>query len=306
MPIDLLGLGECMIDASSQGAVGGDVYNTLVAAKKLGLNTAFCTRVAMDEQGKQLLSHFKANGVDTIAVECLSAGKNGAYTSTLNSDGSHTFTYDRKGSVASQMTPNLITPEVLEKSAWVYTTGVTQALSKSSFQTTRYLAQAAKVAGKKLAFDLNYRPALWQQQGQAPERALTAFTAIRGLIDVFLPSRDDFLAFSGVKDLNDITELVLSFKIPLTIVKCNAQGVMLITDETVRFFEAVPAPHIKDTIGAGDAFNGGFLAAWIQGKPLEASIEQGLITAAFSLSGTGPLSGLPDRETVLAYQNRPA
>lgn len=57
----------------------------------------------------------------------------------------------------------------------------------------------------------------------------------------------------------------------------------------------VPAVRVKtvDTTGAGDAFNGGFLAAMLAGAPPKACLKTGNAVGALSTTAPGGIEGLP-------------
>jgi sugar/nucleoside kinase (ribokinase family) len=57
---------------------------------------------------------------------------------------------------------------------------------------------------------------------------------------------------------------------------------------------AVPV-DVVDTTGAGDAFNGGFLAGFIEGQPPRDCLRRGNIVGAASTTKAGGLAGLPTR-----------
>ncbi len=57
----------------------------------------------------------------------------------------------------------------------------------------------------------------------------------------------------------------------------------------------VPAPKVKvvDTTGAGDAFNGGFLAALVQGRDVSDCLRLGVRIGSLSTRAAGGIDGLP-------------
>src|ERR1051325_6626744 len=77
---DLLSLGECMIRLSPPGHgriefspnlevwVGGGEYNVAYALARLGLRTAFASRLVSNPLGQIILNHARAVGMDTSAV----------------------------------------------------------------------------------------------------------------------------------------------------------------------------------------------------------------------------------------------
>jgi sugar/nucleoside kinase (ribokinase family) len=58
---------------------------------------------------------------------------------------------------------------------------------------------------------------------------------------------------------------------------------------------AAPRVHVVDTTGAGDAFNGGFLAACVAGQPVHACLRAGVRLGSRSTGAAGGLDGLPSR-----------
>lgn len=79
-----------------------------------------------------------------------------------------------------------------------------------------------------------------------------------------------------------------------TIVKRGARGAVALVDGGAL---RVPAPRVRvvDTTGAGDAFDGGFLAALVAGEPLEGCLRAGIRLASRSVRAAGGLDGLPSR-----------
>jgi sugar/nucleoside kinase (ribokinase family) len=57
-----------------------------------------------------------------------------------------------------------------------------------------------------------------------------------------------------------------------------------------------------DTTGAGDAFNAGFIAAWLSGAPLRAAMEAGTAAGAIAVSLPGGASGVPDLRGIVAHK----
>ena len=77
-----------------------------------------------------------------------------------------------------------------------------------------------------------------------------------------------------------------------TVVKHGARGAFALVDGAVL---RVPAPKVKvvDTTGAGDAFNGGFLAALVQGRDVSDCLRLGVRIGSLSTRAAGGIDGLP-------------
>ena len=54
----------------------------------------------------------------------------------------------------------------------------------------------------------------------------------------------------------------------------------------------------SDTTGAGDGFDAGFLAAWLEGAPAPVALRSGAVAGALSTTAIGGIDGQPDRATL--------
>jgi len=94
-------------------------------------------------------------------------------------------------------------------------------------------------------------------------------------VDVFLPNEAEFDALAQAANLA-----------PLTVVKRGAKGASAITDAG-RIDEATTPMHALDATGAGDAFNAGFLSAWLTGRALPDCLAAGNARGAQVISKKG-------------------
>jgi sugar/nucleoside kinase (ribokinase family) len=112
-------------------------------------------------------------------------------------------------------------------------------------------------------------------------------------LDLLLPNDDELCRIARRKSVEESLE-VLSAKVPLIAVKCGSRGAV-VQDGGRRF--AVPGVTVEpvDTIGAGDSFNAGFLAAWLGGATPERCAQAGNITGALSTQRPGGTEAFRDR-----------
>lgn len=109
--------------------------------------------------------------------------------------------------------------------------------------------------------------------------------------DVFLPNMEEAEALTGETD-PAAALAVLKRHFPVVALKRGGEGAILAAGGTVI---DLPSPRVEvvDTTGAGDAFNAGFIHAWLKGadhsSALAAAIDAGTSSVQAS-GGTGSIS----------------
>ncbi len=110
-------------------------------------------------------------------------------------------------------------------------------------------------------------------------------------IDVFLPNESEMQRLQG----NGVDTACA----PMTVVKQGAAGATAWVAGR-QLHAAAESCEVVDTIGAGDAFNAGFLCAWLARKPLSQCLSIGNACGALAVGRRGGASNLPDLYHLLA------
>lgn len=134
------------------------------------------------------------------------------------------------------------------------------------------IAEIARAAGATLSLDCSWDDSL----------AAADIAAVLGQVDLFLPNEAE------VARLHEIGVPATQF--PLTAIKRGAEGASLLTGGAEIHRPAEPVT-VVDTTGAGDAFNAGFLSAWLAGASPEACLEAGNAQGARAVSRRGGFHG---------------
>ena len=113
-------------------------------------------------------------------------------------------------------------------------------------------------------------------------------------LDVFLPNQSEACQITGFTDLIDAGK-ALHELCPMVIVKAGKDGSYAFTSDQVVHQPAIEVNPI-DTTGAGDVFDAGFLAAWLENKPMQECLRWGNIAAGLSTKGYGSSGYLVNRE----------
>lgn len=118
-------------------------------------------------------------------------------------------------------------------------------------------------------------------------------------VTALLTSQDELknLFWGETHDLWEMAKAVSMYGCEYVIVKCGPRGQLLYDVNNKRKWEipAYPA-RIADPIGAGDAFNGGFLSGYCKAYDALEGVLYGNVSASLKLEGTGayyPLDVMP-------------
>lgn len=303
MAFDILCLGEAMVEFNQTGGpdsdqylrgFGGDTSNCAIAAARQGAHAAYCTLLGRDPFGDLLLDLWRREGVDTSTVGHREDAATAIYFVTHGKSG-HTFTYYRKDSAASRMTPADLPSAALEATKLLHVSGITLAVSPGMRETAMTAIARMRKANRQVCFDTNLRLKLWPL-----ETARAAIHAALKLSDIALPSLEDATALSGLSDPATILDYYRVMGIPLVVLKCGADGV-LIANADGRWRLAGHRVSTVDATGAGDCFDGAFLAELARGvSPLEAA-SYANAAAALTTIGYGAVAPIPRRAAVEAF-----
>ena len=278
-------IGECMLELSGQTGpnwhmgFAGDTFNTLWALHALSGDrpATYVSAFGDDPFSQGQISFFAENGIGIGASPVIPGARPGLYAITLTG-AERAFTYWRSDAAARRLASDpLALAKSLENQALVYFSGITLAILDAPARKT-LLAEVAKAraAGSLVAFDPNYRPRLWQSREEAQAAILDALA----VTDIALPTFPDEQMLFG-DTAPQMTAERLGKLVGEVVVKNGEEPALIAAGGTLQ---PVPAQHVAvpvDTTGAGDSFNGGYLAARLAGHgPQEAASRAHRVAAA--------------------------
>lgn len=224
----------------------------------------------------------------------------GVYFVTHGPDG-HRFNYHRKGSAASALTPADIPEAGVAAARLIFASGISQAISDSATDAVFHAFAIARQHGVAIAYDTNYRPALW-----SPRRAAAIIHAAIGEADIAMPGMDDAAALTGLTDPDAVLDFYLGLGPGLVLLKMGREGVYFGTPEVRKRIAPFPAAAV-DATGAGDTFCGAVIARLLNGDAPEDAAHYAAAAAAISTTGYGAIAPIPRAPEVwaaMAMRNR--
>jgi 2-dehydro-3-deoxygluconokinase len=206
----------------------------------------------------------------------------------------------RAGSAASRMTPDDVPAEMIRGAKVLHASGISQAISSSAADAVFAAMRMARAAGITVSYDTNLRLRLWPL-----DRARAVIHAAAGLADILRPGLDDAIHLTGLADPDRIADFYLGLGPKILALTLGAEGALIATADRRERLPAFPA-KLVDATGAGDTFDGAFLAEYLRtGDPFAAG-RYANVAAALSTEGYGAVAPMPRRAAVEAALKRAA
>lgn len=301
MPSDILCFGEALGEFNQTipreptylFGFGGDTSNCAIAAARSGANVGVIGAVGDDTFGRAFLDLWRAEGIDTSAMRMPPQSETGIYFITHGPDG-HEFAYRRAGSAAARFTSADLPVTAIRAAKILHVSGISQAISPSASAAVRLAIAEARAAGVTVSYDTNLRLRLWPL-----ERAREVTNEAMRLADIALPGLDDARQLTGRDTPDAIADFYLEGGSQIVALTLGKDGALIATREERRLIGSIPVGAV-DATGAGDCFDGAFLAEWLgTGDPFRAG-RYACVAAALSTRGYGAVAPLPRRDEVLA------
>jgi 2-dehydro-3-deoxygluconokinase len=276
-------IGECMVELRATGAdafaraYAGDAYNTAVYLKRSlpDAQVQFLTATGDDAMSRAMRKVWRAEGIDEVLSFTVHGGSPGLYLIENDARGERRFHYWRSNSAARRWWALLRDQDesVLWGADVVYLSGISLAiLSPAERAGAIELLRRLRSHVGRIAFDPNVRLALWET---AQAAAATIGEAL-SIADIALPSTEDAGLLLGVEDPIEQMNRLQGVGVREIALTLGAGGCLVSDGGVCTRLPAPRATSIADTSGAGDAFNGAYLAARLGGGSAVEAAESGL------------------------------
>lgn len=299
-------LGEGMLEMSRPDrrddrwrlGFGGDTLNTAIHLARFGLPVAYVSALGSDPFSMALRGDWAAEGLNVDHVLIDPDHLPGLYAIRTDTQGERSFFYWRNDSAARRLFALPGIDAALAHAAGadlLYLSLISLAILSEEARARIYdLCTQVRQQGGRVAFDSNYRPALWDR----PESARAVACQMAALCDIGLPTLSDERLLFGSEDPDSVADHWHGCGTAEVAVKLGASGCLLSTAGRRRLVPAIADIDPVDTSGAGDAFNGGYLAARMQGLDAAAAARLGHELAGWAIRHTG---ALPKRTAEAPY-----
>ena len=282
-----------MGDSLMRQSFAGDVLNTLWYARAAldpSWSTRFVSAVGKDPLSQEMIDFIEAGGIDCGLVRRIPDRRPGLYTIHLD-HGERSFHYWRDQSAARLLAsdrPHLT--DAIFNADIIYLSGITLAiLPRDDAHFLLDQLKTATASGKTVFFDSNIRPTLWSDTEWMRE----AIHLAAANSSIVLPSFDDEQKAFDDASPKETLERYAGNGADIVVLKNGDGDILALEDGEVQVFETDAVTEPVDTTGAGDAFNGAFIADYLTTGDIESAVMAGQVCSAKVVRHHGALIGKP-------------
>lgn len=271
-------LGEEVKTDSFFEAPGGGLATTALAARKLGTATAILTRVGEDALSRPAWQGLARQGLDTAACE-VRRGASTALTACITWD--HDRMMVTHDAINRDIEELLNRPKVLARLQQAKHVHI--ACPPRSPRLWQPLLRDLRERGITLSADTGWNPDLNP----------TRLRSILRHCHFLFPNDREALALTGASTVEKALQDLQRWA-DYPVIKMGAEGSMMAAGGETLHVPALDVPFV-DATGAGDAFDGGFLHAWLRRSSWRDCLRAGNICGGMAVTAPGGSAGLPTR-----------
>jgi len=276
--------------------VGGSELNVAIGVSRLGLKSAWISRLPLNPLGFLIRNKAREQGVDTSHIIWSKNDRAGLYFVEFGaSPRASKVLYDRKNSAISQIkTGEVNWKNILKETKLFMVSGITPALSEPAKEVVKEVVKEAKKAGCKVAIDLNYRAKLWSEK-----KANKCMSALMEDTDLLFTTEEDTFRVFGIKgkDYEEVAEklndkfgfevVAITLRENISVWK-NKWTAIAYSKEKIYKTKTYEL-EIVDRLGGGDSFTAGCIWGYLKGN-LQKGVDYGVAFSALKHSIPGDIN----------------
>jgi fructokinase len=266
---------------------GGSAANVAVALARLDTPVKLMGTVGDDGYGRWVRDDLEQEGVDVQGLNSVREAFTPMVMALIEPNGERlAVVWPPQGGAHFKLRTNSINHKVITSSSWLHVTGI---CLRESPAREAVLNSMERVRGLnlKVSLDLNLRKELWGLDKTIQE---TFERAIEYSDVIFGNAKEEIIPITGSDSVEAAAQSLCGGK-RIVVARQGKHGV-LVTTAKASFHVPAFQTFVVDTLGAGDAFNGGFIAACLAKVDLREAARWGNAVAAFKVGQTGA-RGLP-------------
>ena len=286
--------------------IGGSPTNISVGCARLGLKSALITRVGDEHMGRFIRETLDGEGVETSHVITDPARLTALVILGIRDSAQFPLIFYRENCADMAISKADIDPDFIASAKAVLVTGThfsTDLVAGASFAAMRM----AREAGRKVAFDIDYRPNLWALGGHADGESRFAESAqvtahlqtVLPHCDLIVGTEEEWHIAGGTTDTITALQAARGLTGATLVCKRGPLGCVVFEGGIDGWDSGVASPvreiEVFNVLGAGDGFMAGFLSGWLRGEPAAKCALYANICGALAVSRHGCAPSYPSQ-----------
>ncbi|AQM59278.1 sugar kinase [Clostridium baratii] len=288
--------GPIMFSNTFERKIGGAELNVAIGCSRLGLKSGWISKLGKDDFGKFIKKAVMGEGVDVSKVDLVEDYVTSVYFREILSDGTSRSFYYRENSPTEKLEINKDYEEYFKNAKILHITGVLPSINDNNKKVILDAISLAKKYNLTISFDPNIRLKMWTK-----EEATEFINKILNKVDILLIGDEEVELLNGHSDLERAIDGFHNLGVKNVIIKRGKDGAIGSSGDKVCYSPSIKPRAVVDTVGAGDGFVSGFLAAYLKGKSLEETLEFANAVGSLVVGVEGDNEGLPYYEDVLVH-----
>ena len=290
--LDLITIGRSSVDLygaqvggrledmmSFSKAVGGCPTNIAIGTARLGLKSGLITRVGDEHMGRYIREQCAREGVDVTGIHTDPQRLTSLVLLGIRDDKTFPLIFYRDNCADSALDESDIDESYIASARAIVVTGTHFARSNTAAAQKLAIAYAKK-HGRKVAFDIDYRPNLWGLAGHgAGEERYIKSDAVSAHLqpiladcDLIVGTEEEVMIAGGVDDPLGALREIRARSQATIVMKRGPMGCVVFPGAIPASIEdGVKGPgfpvEVYNVLGAGDAFMSGLLRGWLRDEP---------------------------------------
>ena len=307
--LDLISIGRSSVDLYGQQiggrledmgsfskAVGGCPTNIAIGTARLGLKSAVITRVGDEQMGRFILEQLQREGVETKGVVVDPKRLTSLVILGVRDEKTFPLIFYRTDCADAALEESEIDEAFIASAKAVVVTG-THFASPNAAKAQRKAIALARKHGRKVVFDVDYRPNLWGLAGHAAgeERYIRSDSVTQHLqailpdCDLIVGTEEELHAAGGSEDTLAAIRNIRALSKATIVCKRGPMGCVVFPGAIPASIEdGIKGPgfpvEVYNVLGAGDAFMSGFLRGYLRDEPIETCCTWANACGAFAVS----------------------
>ena len=282
--------------ATFSKAVGGCPTNIAIGTARLGLRSGLVTRVGDEHMGRFIREQCAREGVDVAGIHTDRTRLTSLVLLGIRDTKTFPLIFYRDNCADSALDESDVDADYIESAGAVLVTGTHFARANAAAAQLKAM-RIARAAGRKIVFDIDYRPNLWglAGHGAGEERYIKSgevteiLSAVLPQCDLIVGTEEEMMIAGGADEPLGALRAVRAVSPATLVLKRGPMGCVVFPGAIPLTLEdGIRGPgfpvEVYNVLGAGDAFMSGFLRGWLRGEALETCCAFANANGAFAVS----------------------